>query len=351
MVTDYKVTLDAYNGPLDLLLFLIKREEVDIYDIPIANITEQYLQYVDMLQSLDPELVSEFLVLAATLMEIKSRTLLPRPPIEEGEEDTTDPRLELVRQLLEYRTFKDAARSLEDSADKQAMRFPRRPATMPQSQEDDIELDNLELWDLVDAFRRMMEETGKAAPMHHVEFDDTPISLHADDMLDSLKRAGGRQAFEDVFRGRPLGQMIGLFLAMLELIRHGRIQVTQEQPFAPILIRLINANPIDIEEEPAETNLSMERPTDPLPQDRPEEDVADQPADMIQNTTAPDTHSVDQDQADSPKSQPASDVLPLSPSTTSALDDSRLQHDPRLPQDSTDKPPTQEHTHDTQPTA
>ena len=115
-MTDYRVALDVYHGPVDLLLFLIKRDEIDIYDIPISHITTQYLQYVQLLEKIDPEVVSEFLVLAATLMEIKSRTLLPRPPASEDDEEIEDPRLELVRQLLEYKRFKDAAHSLGEAA-------------------------------------------------------------------------------------------------------------------------------------------------------------------------------------------------------------------------------------------
>ncbi|MCH7839207.1 MAG: segregation/condensation protein A, partial [Planctomycetes bacterium] len=99
---DYRVSLDVYSGPLDLLLFLIQRDEIDVYDIPIARITKQYVEYVDLLRLIDPEVVSEFLVLAATLMEIKSRMLLPHPPPDETDEEMIDPRLELVRQLLEY---------------------------------------------------------------------------------------------------------------------------------------------------------------------------------------------------------------------------------------------------------
>ena len=115
-MAEYKVELDAYNGPLDLLLYLIRRSEVDIYDIPIAQVTEQYVAYVTLLQNLDPDVAGDFLVMAATLMEIKSRTLLPRPPVEDDDEDDlTDPRLELVRQLLEYKKFKDAARTLDAS--------------------------------------------------------------------------------------------------------------------------------------------------------------------------------------------------------------------------------------------
>ncbi len=128
-MAEYRVDLDVYSGPLDLLLYLIRRDELDIHDIPIARITEQYVQYVDVLNVLDPDLAGEFLVMAATLMEIKTRILLPTPPPEEGGEDglQIDPRAELVRQLLEYKAFKDASGELAGAAADQATKFPRSP--------------------------------------------------------------------------------------------------------------------------------------------------------------------------------------------------------------------------------
>ncbi len=216
-MTDYRVALDVYHGPVDLLLFLIKREEIDIYDIPISRITQQYLQYVQLLEKIDPEIVSEFLVLAATLMEIKSRMLLPRPPAFEDDEELEDPRLELVRQLLEYKRFKDAAHSLGEAAGQRAMQHTRVPV-QPPPPEDEIELENLEIWDLFEAFNQLLEQTGKAGPVHTVGVDDTPITLHAEDIVDSIQRAGGEQKFNEIFAGRNLAEMIGLFLALLELI-------------------------------------------------------------------------------------------------------------------------------------
>lgn len=260
-LTEYKVALDVYNGPLDLLLYLIRREEVDIYDIPIARVTQQYIQYVEVLRQLDPEAVSEFLVLAATLMEIKSRTLLPTPPVEEGDDDIIDPRLELVRQLLEYRKFKDAARQLDEAADLQAQKQARSPVLPPHSP-DEVELENLNIWDLFDAFNRLLEQTGRREAVHTIGVDDTPITLHAEDILDSIERAGGAQNFEEVFAGRPRPEMIGLFLALLELIRQRRIRVSQDEPFGPILIHLLDRTPLSVAEvlngqvteEPAETD-------------------------------------------------------------------------------------------------
>jgi len=241
---DYRVALDVYNGPLDLLLFLIKRDEVDIYDIPISRITQQYLEYVDVIKELDPEAAGVFLVLAATLMEIKSRLLLPKPPVEEDEEDFGDPRLELVRQLLEYKKFKDAARDLEDRAHEHAQKHPRRPV-LPETDEEEYELANLDVWNLFEAFNTLLKQTGLADYKHKVGIDDTPIALHAEDVLDSLERAGGRQKFEEIFGGRNRGEMIGLFLALLELIRQRRVRATQDRPFGAIDIVLLDRTPLD----------------------------------------------------------------------------------------------------------
>ncbi len=246
-MSNFRIDLDVYNGPLDLLLFLIRREEVDIYDIPIARVTEQYVGYVKMLQAIDPNLAGDFLVMAAALMEIKSRTLLPSPPLEEGEDEIIDPRMELIRQLLEYKTYKDAAHSLGASAEWQAMKFPRQPV-LPQSQEPETDLDDIEIWDLIDAFQKLMEQTGLRAKTHDVVYDDTPIALHAADVVDCLERAGGSLRFESIFEGRTKSELIGLFLSLLELIRQNRIRAEQSEAFGAIIIHLLDASPINADE-------------------------------------------------------------------------------------------------------
>lgn len=278
-MTDYKVALEVYNGPLDLLLFLIRRDEIDIYDIPILRVTEQYIAYVGVIQKLDPDMVSEFLILAATLMEIKSRLLLPRPPVEEGEEELIDPRSELVRQLLEYKKFKDAAHALEDRADERAQRFSRIPVHTPVDPQD-VELEDLEIWDLVEAFQKLLEQTGKAGGHHTIPRDDTPIALHADDILDSLQRAGGSQEFVTIFTGRARAEMIGLFLALLELVRQKRVRAAQERPFAPILLQLLDATPLqDIAAVERSFQSEVKQPADA--------DVADsEAAELLSEATA-----------------------------------------------------------------
>src|SRR5262245_35259162 len=210
---DYQVELDTFRGPLDLLLFLVKRNEVDICDIPIARITEQFLEFVNHLQTIDVEWAGDFLVMAATLMEIKSRMLLPRP--EEQESDDGDPRLELVKQLIEYKKYKEAAALLEEQAQRQMTRLPRLAedtvAAMDPSQQP---LRRVELWDLVSAFGRLMRETNALQP-RQIVLDDTPIQVHMDRILDLVARRG-RAAFSDIFLPpHTRGRLLGLFLAKI----------------------------------------------------------------------------------------------------------------------------------------
>jgi segregation and condensation protein A len=244
---DYRVQLDVYNGPLDLLLYLVRRDEVDIYDIPIARVTEQYVAYVELLRALDPNTAGEFLVMAATLMEVKSRTLLPRPPIEE-DDDFVDPRLELVRQLLEYKKFKDAAESLHDAAQRRSLRFEHPPHTPENDAEpgaDAVDLEDVQVWDLISAFHELMAEVGRGPVTHDVIYDDTPIALHAADLMDRLQRAGGSLEFASIFAGLGRSEMIGLFLALLELVRQHRVRAEQDKHFDTIHIHVLDdAEPI-----------------------------------------------------------------------------------------------------------
>jgi len=248
-MADYRVQLDIYNGPLDLLLYLIRRNELDINDIPIAQVTEQYLQYVELLRQIDINLAGEFLVMAATLMEVKSAMLLPRPETPDGQEDLSDPRLELVRQLLEYKEFKDIAGRLGQAADERASRFARPIADLQRLRDEQhqlrnqIELENLHIWDLFDAFNRLMQATGAGPGTHEVIHDDTPIDLYATDILD-LAQQQQCLRFEDIFVGRDnLGEMIGLFLALLELIRMRLIRIEQEKTLGPIYIFALTDEP------------------------------------------------------------------------------------------------------------
>jgi len=238
---EYRVDLPVYNGPLDLLLYLIKRDELDIYDIPIAKITETYMQYVNMLremskdEGLDINVAGDFVVMAATLMEIKSAMLLPKPKIEPGQESTAaqelaDPRFELVQKLLEYKRFKDSAMMLERQQHLHEARFPRIPVKQ-EGQTDEpppVDLDEVQVWDLLNVFNQLMKEVGGRRPrFHEVTYDDTPIDLHAADIEDRLAREG-RLTLRQLIIGRhSRSEMIGVFLALLELIREKKILVEQ----------------------------------------------------------------------------------------------------------------------------
>jgi segregation and condensation protein A len=252
---EYRVELDMYSGPLELLLYLIRRDEVDIKNIPISRITEQYLQHVDVIRRIDINLAGEFLVMAATLLEIKSRMLIPRQapvPGENGEgggsstvEDLADPRYELVKQLLAYKEFKDAAGDLKRRAQSEASRFPRA-VTRPTGRTP-LDIEDLDLFRLIDAFNGIMASVGHSAFGHEVVYDDTPISLHQADILDRLIRQTREDGnargltLQELFIGRTSkSEMIGLFLATLELIRQKKVAVDTDNSggAGEILLRL-----------------------------------------------------------------------------------------------------------------
>jgi len=262
---DYRVQLDVFTGPLDLLLYLIRRDEIDIHDIPIAHITEQYIAQVRLLEHLDPDAASDFLVLAATLIELKSRALLPSPPVALGDEPE-DPRAPLVRQLLEYKRFKDAARALGSAADERARRFVRRPANLPPELRG-VELEEAQVWDLLEAFGRVMASIGRGPGVHQVSYDDTPIELHAAEIIAILNREGPT-TFQALFDGQPDRlHVVGRFLALLELIRKQRIRAEQETAFGTIYLFLL--------EEVPEDERPIDQAADTPGEDAPAESVAD----------------------------------------------------------------------------
>jgi len=241
---EYRVELDVYNGPLDLLLYLIRRDELDIYDIPIAHITQQYCKYVEVIKKVDLTLAGDFMVMAASLIELKTRMLLPRPSAEQDQEEILDPRLELVRQLLEYKRFKDAARELGESADIAASRYPpalRTQALGLDKQPEELDLRDVAVWDLLEAFDKLMAATLAGKYQHEVIYDDTPIDLYETDIMDRLTKEGPL-SFNDIFRGRVnRSEIIGLFLALLELIKQKRIRAEQSAVTDEIYIFPITA--------------------------------------------------------------------------------------------------------------
>jgi segregation and condensation protein A len=217
---------------MDLLLYLVRREEVDIYDIPIAEITDQYIRYIEMLKSLDIDLAGDFLVMASTLLQIKSAMLLPKSDADSalGSEDLVDPRAELIRQLLEYKKFKDAANLLGVAADETNKRFARPGTIIEQlkpGSEPEVDIEQLSVWDLLEAFGSILEATGGTRFDVSYIKDDTPIDLYQIEILQRLQTEG-EMGFERIFENRTSRiVMIGLFLALLELIREKLVAAEQ----------------------------------------------------------------------------------------------------------------------------
>jgi segregation and condensation protein A len=246
---DYLVDLDVFRGPVDLLLYLVKRDEVDIRDIPIARVASQFLDYLHVLAEIDVDSVGDFLVLAATLLEIKSKSLLPRG--EEILEEEADPRQELVRQLIEYKKFKDAALLLEAQAELRSSRLPRMAVETPAADPAHQPLRQVELWDLVSAFGRLMRETLALEPQQ-ILVDPTPVHVYMEEITTRL-RAQGRVAFATLFTPPyTRTRVIGLFLAILELIKAKTIIAEQVQAFSDIWLALVTPDQV----EPSNSNGS-----------------------------------------------------------------------------------------------
>ncbi|MBN1826061.1 MAG: segregation/condensation protein A [Candidatus Eisenbacteria bacterium] len=238
--TGYRVQLEKFEGPLDLLLYLIKRDEIDIYDIPISRIADQYLEHVQMMQMLDLDVAGEFLVMAATLMRIKAKMLLPRPA-EDEEEEEEDPREELVRRLLEYRRYKRAAEQLTRDREERRL-LVGRTRFMPEEDEEGEEEDPPELQVPVDmvgllrVFAQLIERAPRIDP-YEVILDE----YNMEEKAELIERRLGEEEqveFTSLFGEEPPKQeVIVTFIAVLELLRLQRIRMVQAGLFGRIWIR------------------------------------------------------------------------------------------------------------------
>ncbi|MFG0291779.1 MAG: segregation and condensation protein A [Phycisphaerales bacterium JB065] len=259
----YTVHLDAFEGPLDLLLHLIRRAELDITEISLSSVTDQYLHHIEHLASVDVEAAGEFLVVAATLIEIKSRLVNPDTSEEQTartkreESDELNPAAELLRQLLEYRSFREAGDALETRREDWDKRYPSGRAAadkqalkqaVAKPEGEDLDMDELDLYQLVAAFQKIIETIQfDRLGEHSVLDDDTPIELHAADLIDRLKRetsideaTGERSSFSlrSLFQGRKKPEVIGLFLATLELVKQGAVAAYQDRIHGEIVLKL-----------------------------------------------------------------------------------------------------------------
>lgn len=246
----YRVKLEVFEGPLDLLLYLIKKDEIDISDIPIAHITAQYLAYLEMMQELDIAVAGDFLVMASTLIYIKSKMLLPPAPKIEGEEDLNeDPRAELVERLLEYQKFKSASQMLYSRGEIEAACYTRGQLETDSSNPEV----SATVFDLLRVFREILKRAEEKIELE-IARDEVTIAeklqqIH--DLLDRYEQVNVRELFE---MSRSKRELIITFLAFLELVKEWKIHLVQRELFGDIFARKRTEPPPEIEEEPIEQN-------------------------------------------------------------------------------------------------
>jgi segregation and condensation protein A len=238
----YRVELDLFSGPLDLLLYLVRRNEVDVVDLPVARITAQFQEFLEVLQVIDLDVVGDFVVMASTLAEIKSRLVLPQPeelaeePIERPIAGD-DPRSELIHRLLEYKQFKDAARRLDERAAVWQERYPRLSDERPSAGKDHAadRIKEVVLWDLVSALGRVLRRK-EVEEEARIRYDETPIHVYVE-QIGARVRAEREVRFSSLFDRETIrSKIVGMFLAVLELLRHHGLRAVQEEEYGEIWI-------------------------------------------------------------------------------------------------------------------
>jgi segregation and condensation protein A len=243
-MAEYKVKFEVFEGPLDLLLYLIKKEEVDIYEVNLTRLASQFMEYIETMRMLDLEVAGEFLVMAATLMYIKSRELLPveQQAQVEGEEEGEDPRWELIRQLVEYKKFKDAATQLQVLEARQEDVFPRTPGKLEFEAEAPTRPE-ASIFDLVNAVNVVLKRFGQREDQRDIFEDKWTVS----EKIELLMRVLGERTgvkFSELFEGvTSRSEVVVTFLALLELIRLKQLAAVQREPFGEIEICRVTAVP------------------------------------------------------------------------------------------------------------
>jgi segregation and condensation protein A len=231
-----RIRLQVFEGPLDLLLYLIRKDKVDIHDIPIAPITRQYMEYLELMQQMNLDVAGEFLVMAATLIHIKAKMLVPVDPTEaQGDEDQVDPREALVQRLLEFQRYKEAAGLLHQKGQIRAATFTRPDTVLPAFDDAGEEMLEAGLFDLVSAFKEMLERR-KTLLAHEVEPEGKSVEERMEELL-ALMKEGESLEFLEMFASlQTKADMIVTFLALLELIRLKRVKVYQRGLFGAIRV-------------------------------------------------------------------------------------------------------------------
>ncbi len=223
----FKVDLNQYRGPMELLLYLVRRHELEIGEIMVHKVAEQYLEYIDVISEVDINLAGDFLEIASILVEMKLKAILPRPE-EDSSIDDADPREDLVRRLLLYKEFKDVSILLSEQSQEWQNRFPRLANDLPPRKVDMAEqpIQEVELWDLVSSFGRVLKNNTPKMEAN-ILLDETPIHVYMDQIHERLG-ASGQIRFSEMFQpGMHKSAMVGIFLAILELVRHHSVQTEQ----------------------------------------------------------------------------------------------------------------------------
>jgi segregation and condensation protein A len=247
----FRIAIDAFDGPLDLLLYLVRRAEVDIHDIPIAQITDEYLEILKSGAGVDVEMAGEFLVMAATLIEIKSRSLVPPEQVAQddealGENDNADPRGDLIRQLLSYQRIRTASELLEQRRISFGLRYEALIGTTKVAEVEEepaLELEDVHIFDISDAYEHIASAIDfSRLDGHHIAFDDVPIEICQEELLQRLADSSGKElSLQSTFSGLSAPERVGMFLATLELVRTRRITISQDETTSgEILIKLLD---------------------------------------------------------------------------------------------------------------
>lgn len=239
MTLRYEVKLDSFEGPLDLLLHLINKYEIDIYDIPVAQITAQYMEYIHAMQELELNIASEYLVIAATLLEIKSKMLLPKQEVTLDDEYEEDPREELMNRLIEYRKFKDAATHLKGREMEQSQIWTRPPMQVDSDNDKVIHHQSADIYDIIGAIAKITERRKWTRPLEtSVQKQEIPIEQRMDEVLEQVKTKRGGISFYQLFPVITRSYVVATFIAILELMKLHKVECYQAQHFEDIIVRL-----------------------------------------------------------------------------------------------------------------
>lgn len=232
----YQVKLDAFEGPLDLLLHLIKQYEIDIYDIPVAEITEQYMTYIHTMQVLELNVASEYLVMAATLIAIKSQMLLPNQATNTEDEFEEDPRDELMERLIEYRKYREAAGELKEKEQDENQTFTRQPTLFSsEGKESELSSGAVSIYDMLGALNKMFERKKWDQPLEsRITHMDIPIEDKMDEILFIVKKSKQGIAFDDLFQVRTRSSVVLTFMALLELMKNNDVYCKQKNHFSTL---------------------------------------------------------------------------------------------------------------------